>query len=322
MPRPSEIRVAICIATFRRQELLRALLTGIARLTFRKVQTPRIQIVIVDNDELASAEEVCGTVPVPWPIKYVVESRRGITYARNRGIAEAGLVDFIAFIDDDEVPSAYWLDELLWAQAKFCADVVSGPVLPRYAPDVPEWVRRGGFFDGRVSVTGTTRRACATNNALVRTHVFRRIPRFDDAFALSGAEDIHFFLRVSQAGYEIAWSQEAVVFETVSADRGTVAWLIRREYQTGNGWIFGEAAVDNRLRSRMLRFSKAWGHVVLGSTSAICRSVLLDRAAVVRSLQRVSLGTGMLAALAGHRFLAYKNAGTKQPGALTSVAGI
>jgi succinoglycan biosynthesis protein ExoM len=321
MPRPSDIRVAVCIVTFRRQELLRELLGGIAQLTFLKVQTPRIQVVVVDNDELASAEEACRTASVPWPIKYVVEPKRGITHVRNRAIAEAGTVDFVAFIDDDEAPSAHWLDELLWTQAEFGADVISGPVWPRYAADVADWVRNGGFFDGRVSASGTTRRACATNNVLVGTHVFRTVPRFDDAFALSGAEDTHFFLRVWQAGYKIVWSQEAVVFEAVSAERGTVAWILRREYQTGNGWIFSEAGVDNRLHIWVARFSKAWGHIVIGSANTIFRSVLLDRAAVVRSLQRVTLGAGMLAALAGHRFLAYKNSGSKQLRTLTRVAG-
>ena len=96
------------------------------------------------------------------------------------------------------------------------------------------------------------------------------------------------------------------MFESVSAKRGTVAWILRREYQTGNGWIFAEATLDKRLRSWIFRLAKAWGHVLIGSANAIWRSVLMDRAAVVRYLRRVSLGIGMLAALAGHRFLAYQ----------------
>lgn len=321
MPRHSETRVAICIATFKRQELLRELLEGIGRLTFHKVETPQIRIVIVDNDESASAKEVCTAVNIPWPIQYVLEQRRGITHARNRAIAEAGTVDFIAFIDDDEIPSDHWLDELLWAQAEFAADVVSGPALPRYSTDVADWIKRGGFFARHVAPTGTLRRASATNNVLIGMRVFNRVPRFDDAFAMSGAEDTDFFLRVSYAGYKIVWSQEAVVLELVSAKRGTVAWILRREYQTGNGWVFSEAGVDNSLRSRVFRFSKACGHIVLGSTNAILRSILLERIAVVRSLQRVSLGAGMLAALAGHRFLAYQGQGTHHLSGLTSISG-
>jgi glycosyltransferase involved in cell wall biosynthesis len=307
MPTSTDIRVAICICTFRRQKLLRELLCGVAKLTFRKVPVPQLEVIVVDTpDDSGSAREICEAVSMPWPIRYVVEPRRGLTYARNRAIEEAGAVDFLALVDDDEVPSAQWLDEHLWTQARFGADVVSGPALPKYAPEVADWVKGGGFFDPCVLATGTPRRACPTNNVLVGTHIFKRVPKFDDAFALSGAEDSEFFLRVSKAGFRIVWSQEAAVFESVSAKRGTVAWILLREYQTGNGWIFAEAALDNRLRSRLLRFGKALGHILIGSASAIGRSLLLDRAAVVRYLRQASMGIGMLAALVGHRFLAYQ----------------
>jgi succinoglycan biosynthesis protein ExoM len=307
-----ELRVAICICTFRRPELLRKLLCGVAQLKFRKARRPQIQVVVVDNDERASAEEICRMASVSWPIDYVVEPRRGITHARNRAVSAAGPVDFIAFIDDDEVPAAQWLDELLWAQTEFAADVVSGPVLPRYAPEIADWVKRGGFFDRQVLTTGTTRRACPTNNVLVGTQVFQSVPKFDDAFALSGAEDTNFFLQVGKAGHKIVWSQEAVVFEAVPVERGTVAWILRREYQTGNGWVFCEAGLDNSLRSWLFRLLKAFGHIVIGSISAVWQSVLFDKAGAVRCLRQASLGVGMLIALAGHRFLAYQNAGAQQ----------
>lgn len=307
MPDAKKIRVAICICTFRRQDLLRKLLLGIARLRFRKVQAPQIHIVVVDNDQSRSAEEACKATSVPWPLTYVVEPRRGITYARNRAISEVGAVDFISFIDDDEAPSAGWLDELLWTQAQFAGDVVSGPVLPNYDLDVAQWVKRGQFFAARNAATGTSRNTCACNNVLIAAHVLRHVPRFDDAFALSGAEDTDFFLRVFEVGYKIIWSQEAAVYESVSSQRATVAWLLRREYQTGNGWVFCEGARDRSVRTWMLRLCKAAGHVAVGLGGTALRLLLLDRIGMIRSLQRSSLGLGMLAALVGRRFMAYRN---------------
>jgi glycosyltransferase involved in cell wall biosynthesis len=307
------IRVAICISTFRRQRLLRELLHGIGQLSFRKVAAPQIEVVVVDTpDESGSAWEICKTVALPWPIKYVVEPRRGLTYARNRAVAEAASPDFIAFIDDDEVPARQWLDELLWTQAEFGAYIVSGPVFPIYAPQVPDWIKAGDFFASKPKPTGAPCRTCATHNGLVSSQVFKRVPGFDDAFALSGAEDTDFFLRATQAGCKIVWSQEAAVYEYTSASRGTIEWILAREYQTGNGWVFSEAVVDSRRRTWMVRFSKACGHVVIGSTHAFLRLLMLDRAAVVRALQRASLGAGMLAALIGHKFLAYQNVAIDQ----------
>ena len=311
--RNSPIRVAICISTFRRQKLLRELLLGIGKLSFRRISAPELEIVVVDTpDESGSALEVCKSVSLPWPIHYVVEPQRGLTYARNRAIAEAGAVDFIAFIDDDEVPSPQWLDELLWTQAEFDADIVSGPVSPTYAPEVADWIKAGEFFASPPKTTGSACRTCATHNALVATHVFKRVSGFDDTFTLSGAEDTDFSLRASQAGFKIVWSQEAVVFEYTSAKRGTVGWILLREYQTGNGWVFCESVIDGSARSRFARFLKACGHVAIGSAGAIWSLLRVDRAAVVRALQRASKGTGMLSALAGRRFLAYQNPDVNQ----------
>jgi hypothetical protein len=66
------------------------------------------------------------------------------------------------------------------------------------------------------------------------------------------------------------------------------------------------------LRNWIVRFCKACGHVVIGLARAIGWSILLNKAAIVRSLQQVSLGVGMLTALAGHRFIAYRKAETQQ----------
>ncbi|HEV2730561.1 MAG TPA: glycosyltransferase, partial [Terriglobales bacterium] len=222
-----ELRVAVCVSTFRRQRLLGELLHGLTKLQFRKVSTPQLEIVVVDTpDEKGSARGECESVASPWPIKYVVEPRRGLTYARNRAVADAGDVDFLAFIDDDEVPSVGWLDELLWAQAEFAADVVSGPVLPNYSPEISEWIRAGDFFSSPSISTGTRCKTGATHNVLVGRHVFERVLGFDHTYALSGAEDTDFFLRAAEAGCKIVWSQEAVVYEFISAKRGTVSWIL------------------------------------------------------------------------------------------------
>jgi len=303
----NNIRVAICISTFRRQPLLAELLLGIANLQFHKVAHPQLSVVVVDTpSDGGSARDLCESMSLPWPIKYVVEPRRGLTYARNSAIATAGPVDFVAFIDDDEIPSVAWLDELLWAQAQFAADVICGPVLARYSPEVAEWIQKGEFFNSPSRMTGTQCKTGATHNALVGRHVFGKVQGFDHEYSLSGAEDTDFFLRAARSGCKIMWSQEAVVYEYISARRGTVKWIVRREYQTGNGWVFCETRMNSRLLNRVVRFIKASAHIAIGSGAVIWSSVLWNRTAVVRSLRRISLGAGMLSALVGHRFLAYR----------------
>jgi len=100
-----------------------------ANLRFQKVPVPEIQLIVADNDAGGTAADVCGSIPKRWPVKYVIEPRRGISHTRNRAIGEATAVEHSVH-DDDEIPEPAWLDELLWTQGQTGADVVAGPVLP------------------------------------------------------------------------------------------------------------------------------------------------------------------------------------------------
>jgi succinoglycan biosynthesis protein ExoM len=303
------MRVAICIATFKRTKLLQELLSGISELSFEKVPMPEIRVIVADNDECGTAADVCRSMPMRWSMKYVIEPRRGISQARNRAVGEAGEVDFIAFIDDDEVPEPGWLDELLWAQQRFGADVVAGPVLPSFTADVPEWIREGKLFDRAPHASGEFLDFCSTNNSLVAHPVFDRVRAFDERFGLTGGEDTHFFLRIRRAGFKIAWSAEAIVHERISTGRANLKWILRRAYRGGNNWVLVESTLDERVSTRFVRVIKAFVRIVLGSCRASI-SLFLGKAALTRALRSICLGAGMLTGLADWEFQEYKSAGS------------
>lgn len=302
-------RVGICIATFRRRDLLRQLLEGVSQLTFERMPMPDILLVVVDNDADRSAADICNNVALPWPVKYVVEPHRGIAQARNRAIREAENPDFLVFIDDDEVPAPLWLDELLWTRSCFDGDVVCGPVLPRFAAGVPEWVKAGEFFSKQIYSSGHPLKICCTGNVLISRKVITAVRAFDERFALTGAEDTHFFLRVRQLGFKIICSAGGVVYEAVPASRASLRWLIRRAYQSGNSWVLCESFLDRRISTRIVRIAKACGRILQGALSA-CLSPVFGKAALAQALSNLFLGVGMIAALAGRNFQAYQSAGT------------
>jgi glycosyltransferase involved in cell wall biosynthesis len=309
--KPTQVRprVGVCIATYKRRELLSQLLADMSALTFQRVPMPEIAVVVVDNDAARSAEKICHEARLRWPINYVVETRRGIAQARNRAIREASDADFVVFIDDDEFPTPPWLDELLWTQVHFDADVVCGPVLPSFAVDVPDWVKLGGFFSRSVRDLGSRPRECRSGNVLIRSNVFAGVAPFDERFGLTGGEDTEFFLRVHRAGYRIVSSAEACVYESVPISRANLKAVLRRAYQSGNSWVLCESSFDRRMATRIVRAAKACGWIVLGAASA-CVSPLFGMATIARSLRNIWLGAGMLTGLAGRSYRAYESAGT------------
>jgi succinoglycan biosynthesis protein ExoM len=310
-------RVAVCVITYRRPEGLRRLLFALDALVFEESEAPDIEILVVDNDPAGSASEVCEEAgdTLRWPIEYHTEPRRGIAHARNAAVKHAvKSVDFIAFIDDDEVPEPAWLQELLRVQGSYDADVVSGPVFPHFCDRVPRWVTRGAFFEEAFAnpryVTGHPIQLTATGNVLISTRVFKEMEAtFDERLGLTGGEDIHFFRRVHEAGYSMVYAGEASVHEWIPRSRTDAGWMLRRAYRLGNALSLSEAYLNPPIAVRLVRVLKgcarlAQGLLLLPFTAPL--SLVFGRQLVMRSLLHACRGVGMLTGLAGLRFEPYR----------------
>jgi glycosyltransferase involved in cell wall biosynthesis len=289
------MHVSICIATCYRPKLLSRLLINLSTLTFRKAPCPEITIVVVDNDARGSAEEVCRQALLPWPLTYLIEPKRGIPSARNRALRHSSDADCIALIDDDEAPHSMWLDELLWTQSTFAADVVSGPVIPVFAEGVPDWIKRTGFFNRPIYSSGTLLSVCSSNNTLISKRVIHNIPTFDEQFRLTGADDTHYFTKVNRAGFKIVSSSDAIVFEAIDRDRANLSNLMMRSYRGGNAYALVEWSLDKRLSTRMKRIVKGCGRIVQGLGGMII-SPVRGMVPTVRAMSRIWQGFGMLTA--------------------------
>jgi succinoglycan biosynthesis protein ExoM len=308
------MRVAVCVITYRRPEGLRRLMNGLNQLVLDKSALPDLEIVVVDNDPAGSAQAFCegAKLNLRWSIKYFVEPRRGIPYARNTAIACAGPdVDFVAFVDDDEVPQPSWLDELLYVQRSYDADVVYGAVLPHFEDDVPDWVVKGQFFEHPMVraryPTGHPLELAETNNVLVRSEVFREMgDLFDERLALTGGSDIHFFKRVFRAGYRIVWAADATVYDWVPRSRSNARWILQRAYRVGNMASRElEMGLEPTVSGRLMPVVKGVGRIVQGLL-LIPMSLVLGRHVFVWALHWVCYGVGRLTGIIGLRYEEYR----------------
>ncbi|MDJ0733596.1 MAG: glycosyltransferase family A protein [Nostocaceae cyanobacterium] len=303
------MRVAVCIITCQRPEGLKRLLNGLNQLNFKHCKTPKLEIIVVDNDDHGSACELCQQISsqIQWTLKCYVEPRRGIPFARNKAIACAGKdLDFLAFIDDDEVPQPSWLDELLRVQSLYNADVVSGPVLPYFNQSVPDWITKGKFFERSRYSTGHLLKGAATNNVLIRTEVLQKMePCFDERLALSGGSDWHFFRRVSHAGYKIVWANDALVDEWIPASRANLVWLLKRSYRLGITESFCEVDLDPSFAVRAICIFKGIRRIIKGTLS-IPLSVIWGKHEVFRTLRYIYHSAGMLVGVTGKKYQEYQ----------------
>lgn len=278
--------------------MLAELLGGLARQRFVKT-TPSVSVVIVDNDPSASASEMvaAATAAFPYPVVYCIEPARGFSQVRNRALREAGAdVDFVAFIDDDEMPAQTWLDDLLATQVEYSAGLVAGPVIPVLRPDAPAWVARGKFFDRPHRPTGSLLDFAGSGNLLISQAVIARVGLFDERFGATGGEDTDFTMRARRAGFGIVWCDEAVVSETVEAKRLNVRWLCDRSFSAGKNFYRLELSQSSTLRTRSGIFAKAVGRGLEG-VMWIVISPFTGFHRTVRGLRSITRAAGIVSAL-------------------------
>jgi glycosyltransferase involved in cell wall biosynthesis len=231
---PEKPHICVCICTFKRPRQLGKLLRAL-----KGQETGDLfeyGTVVVDNDRSGSARQIVESqiIQSKLPTHYFIEPVQNIAMARNKAVANSQ-GDFIAFIDDDELPSPRWLLNLYRALVLFETDGVLGPVLPRYEVPPPSWVLRGRFFERATYYSGyflnwwITR----TGNCLLKRSLFKGpdgqfLPEFG-----SGGEDRDFFKRMIYRGHVFVWCAEAPVYEAVPPERWKKSIMLKRALLRG-----------------------------------------------------------------------------------------
>ncbi|HVZ83090.1 MAG TPA: glycosyltransferase family A protein [Terracidiphilus sp.] len=231
---PQLVEITVCICTYRRLALLEKLLDVVAHQQTENRFT--FSCVVVDNDVEASARPVVEKMQPAFaaPMQYAVESERNFARVRNRTLSLAQ-GDYIAFIDDDEVPQPDWLLQMLTTLERYSADAVLAPVRPYFDREPPKWIVRSRVCERPAHPTGTEIhwRRTRTGNVLFRRSIVTEDQVFFDPAYGSGGEDIDFFRRAAEKGRRFIWCEEAPAYELVPESRLTRGYYLRRALHQG-----------------------------------------------------------------------------------------
>lgn len=274
-----------------------------------------VDVLVIDNDPAGGGRRLVESMSVE-KVRAVVEPRPGIAAARNRALDEAHQADFLVFIDDDERPNDGWLSSLLRMHAATGAAAVAGRVVSQFSGSLEDWIEAGRFFERVSQTNGADIDRAATNNLLLDLGQVRYLGlRFDVRFGLSGGEDTLFTRSLSLAGCRMVWSNEAVVYDLVPADRTTRRWVLQRAVSSGNSASRVEIELS---RSCMARLTARVHAVVHGLVRMVGGSgrFLLGLAArslrhQSRGLRTAARGFGMVAGVFGHIHEEYRRDQTK-----------
>lgn len=303
------ITVGICISTFKRPYGLKRLLNGILNQKFKESNNIKVTIGVSDNDMNGSAEEIVNEFKdknSDFDFNYGIQLKRGIAANRNNSIKLVGAVDYIVFIDDDEIPEENWLDELITTQKKYNADVVTAPVVSEFEEGAPEWIKKENFFYRYRFETGYKLTCAATGNTLVRYSVIIQFEGpFDESLGLMGGEDSILFSKIYERGFIIIWCDTALVKEFVPKSRCNAKWYLNRELNIGICQTRIRLMLNNKGIGIIKSIARGTGLIFKGVILTLI-SLAYGKAKVIYSLGNILKGTGLIFGSTGATLKQYK----------------
>jgi GT2 family glycosyltransferase len=320
----SLLPVSAVICTYERPESLRRTLRSVVRLDY-----PALEIVVVDNNpRLGYARAVADDLDDPR-ISVVLAPIAGTSRARNVGLL-AAKSPIIAYIDDDVVVDASWLDGIVagFARAPDVACVTG--LVPTGALRTPVHA----YFDERVTwaahlhpdlFRAAERRDdlpmfpfCVGRFGTGANFAFRRadllaLGGFDEALGggtpTGGGEDIDMFLRILLSDRALAFEPSSIVWHRHRDDiegLGAQAYT----YGSGLGATMVIHAMNPRTAWRMSKVAVAGTRHMWTRTGTAGRAVTFEGSGELAGRERrgVLAGPGTLvwARLSGARRLPLK----------------
>ena len=303
------IGIVVCIPSFRRPQHLRATLESLVRQRTKR----RFAVVIVENDA-AKRESVPVAVEFLMSGKMagvcIVEARQGNCQAINAAF-ETALSRFpsaskFLMIDDDEVASPDWLEQMVTAAETSGADLVGGPVLPDFDDEMMRYLRHHPAFRPAYDKTGPVPVIYGCGNCLVTRDVFTRLPdpAFDLRFNFLGGGDTDFFVRCRRIGMKFHWAAEAIVTETVGRSRTNPGWLALRGLRIGAINYHIEIKAANTLPSRAKVLVKMCAMLPLSLVRA--GHIILTKHTALSALHPIAVAAGSALAAIGIEPQPYK----------------
>jgi|GEM_PF-6245772 len=234
-----DVSLVIAICTYKRPASLAKALGLI--LDQAASSGTRVRIVVIDNDPLGTAFDTVDvlasrSVERGIEVLYQHEPRRGVGYARNRAFTLARAGEWLLFFDDDQRPSAGWLDAFAAKTRASDEGIWTGPVIPQPSQAWPSWASDGWAWGSSRNShqDGAVRRTCGFGNVLISPAVLADEDCIVPAGFASGAgEDTVVTLKLSSKGWQIRQLNAARAVECVGPERLTKSWVRRRFFGYG-----------------------------------------------------------------------------------------
>jgi glycosyltransferase involved in cell wall biosynthesis len=216
----SRSSVTVVICTHNRPGSLERCLRAL-----QKVGYANFSVTVVDSAPSSDDAKILASL---YNVDYCVSSVRGLSRARNIG-TRASRSEIVAYLDDDMVPHARWLQALVDGFTDQDVKAVTGPVLPLEAGDSNEvelgvMLERVPWGPVRFDLDRLSRQwferanfgGIGDGNFALRRDAFDKLPNFDERLGrgvtINSSEEHYAYFKLVSMGSRIAYVPRGIVF--------------------------------------------------------------------------------------------------------------
>jgi glycosyltransferase involved in cell wall biosynthesis len=244
------MHLTVIICTYNRCEGLRTCLTDL------REQSVDLdidwEVLVVDNNSTDSTQAVLQTLSrdFPRPLRWVKETKQGLSHARNRGVLEAS-GRYVVFTEDDVRIDRLWVTSICEMFAKSSCDAVAGRIELFWTAPRPRWLTDEllgflGYLDYGEERALTEDTPFFGGNMAFARSVFEKIGMFDPNLGrqgrkLIGGEEIDLYKRFLAAGMRAFYQPKAVIHHIIDSRRLRKGYFRSLHYQEGR--LRGDAFV-------------------------------------------------------------------------------
>lgn len=130
--------ISVILCTYNRADLLA---TALQTLCEQSLDKREYEVIVVDNNSADETRQVAEAFCRDYAnVRYVFETRQGLSHARNRGWREAR-GEYVAYTDDDCKLPSQWLAVAKQVIEEISPGVLGGPYFAFYNTPKPRWFK-------------------------------------------------------------------------------------------------------------------------------------------------------------------------------------
>jgi len=237
------LELSIIVCTYNRADLLGQCLES---LFAQDAPKDIYEVIVVDNNSTDSTEEVVKEqIKLHPSLRYIKETKVGLSYARNTGY-KSSLGSWVGYIDDDALSNPDLVSEVIRTIEHYPFDCFGGAFIAWYVEKKPWWLPQRPFYFTNVigkpdHCTELAKGYISGGVAFYKRALLEEAGGFNTSLGMTGnkihyGEETELQIRIRQKGYIIGYNPQIIIKHYVAPYKLKMTWFLKSSYAVGKSY--------------------------------------------------------------------------------------